>query len=67
MYDLTYAQNEWKIQGPLQGRSATLDTAIEYITKKREESSDPKIKKNATRTIAILKRLAKGPGKACAC
>ena len=60
---------EWKIEGPLRMRSATLDKAIEYVRRMREKSADPAIKKNADRTIAVLQNLKRerSCGSASAC
>lgn len=53
---------EWKMQGPLEHRWATVARALAYVTKKRDESDSPTIKKNAEKTIRILKRLSYGCG-----
>jgi hypothetical protein len=47
---------EWKIEGPQSERWATVEKAIIYVTQMRDKSDDPVVKKNANRTIAILKR-----------
>jgi hypothetical protein len=58
---------EWKIEGPQSERWATVEKAIIYVTEMRDKSDDPTVKRNAKRTIAILKRLEHpcGPGSAC--
>ncbi|MGA9964280.1 MAG: hypothetical protein WBQ10_03665 [Terriglobales bacterium] len=48
---------EWKIEGPQSERWATVERAIIYVREMRDKSDDPAIKKNANKTIAILKRL----------
>lgn len=53
---------EWKMQGPLKYRWATVPRAIAYLAKKRDEPGSPTIKKNAEKTIRILKRLSYGCG-----
>src|SRR5208282_485885 len=58
---------EWKFEGALRTRSATIPEAIEYVEKMRDQSNDPAIRKNAGRTIAALKRLMRGRSAACAC
>ena len=58
---------EWKIEGPQRTRAATPEEAIIYLTRKREESSDPVLRKNAARAINSLKRAIRGRGAACAC
>jgi hypothetical protein len=58
---------EWKIEGPQSERWATVEKAIIYVMEMRDKSDDPTVKRNANRTIAILKRLEHpcGPGSAC--
>jgi hypothetical protein len=58
---------DWKLEGPQHERWATLDRAIAYLIEERDKSTDPVIKRNATKTIAILKRLQEGRGPVCAC
>jgi hypothetical protein len=58
---------EWKIAGPQQSRVATIPVAIRYVSEMRDKSTDPINRKNANRTIAILKRLTSGCGSASAC
>jgi len=53
---------EWKMQGPLEYRWATVPRVIAYVVKKRDESDSPTIKKNAEKPIRILKRLSYGCG-----
>lgn len=55
-------QWEWKMQGPLEYRWATVPRAIAYVVKKRDESNSPIVKKNVEKTIRILKRLNYGCG-----
>jgi hypothetical protein len=57
---------EWKFEGYLRIRSATIPAAIKYVKQMRDRSTDPAIRKNADRTIAALKRLTI-PCPACAC
>ncbi len=57
---------EWKFEGDLRIRSATIPAAIKYVKQMRDRSTDPAIRKNADKTIAALKRLAI-PCPACAC
>jgi len=57
---------EWKFEGDLHIRSATVYAAIRYVQRMRDRSTDPVIRKNAARTIAALKRLSI-PCPACAC
>jgi hypothetical protein len=57
---------EWKFEGDLHIRSATIYAAIKYVERMRDRSTDPAIRKNADRTIAALKRLSI-PCPACAC
>jgi hypothetical protein len=57
---------EWKFEGDLHIRSATIPAAIKYVKQMRDRSTDPAIRKNADRTIAALKRLSI-PCPACAC
>ena len=58
---------EWKIDEPLMIRWATVDRAIEYVEQMGNKSDDPIIRTNAARTIAALKRLNPGCGRASAC
>jgi hypothetical protein len=57
---------EWKLEGPQRVRSATRLAAIKYVMEMRDKSTDPKIRKNADKTIEILKRLGRH-SPACAC
>jgi hypothetical protein len=45
----------WEIEGPLTWRWTTVEPAMRYVADMSEKSSDPAIKHNAERTIAILK------------
>ena len=58
---------EWKIDEPLIIRWATVDRAIEYVEQMGNKSDEPIIRTNAARTIAALKRLNPGCGRASAC
>jgi hypothetical protein len=58
---------EWKIEGPQSERWATVEKAIIYVTEMRDKSDDPIVKRNANRTIAILKRLEHPCGSDNAC
>jgi hypothetical protein len=57
----------WKIEGPQSERWATVEKAIIYVREMRDKSDDPAVKKNANRTIAILKRLEHRCGSGSAC
>jgi len=57
---------EWKFEGALRIRSATIPAALKYVARMRDRSTDPAIRKNAAKTIAALKRLTI-PCPACAC
>lgn len=61
---------EWKIQGYDSTQWITIETALQYVTKMRARSMDPKIRKNADGTLFKLRRFLH-PGKsrpsACAC
>jgi len=61
----SYGPAEWKIADAPKMRFATFQAAVAYA-KIRDASKDPRIRKNADRTPAILKRqgLPCGP---CAC
>ena len=61
------ATGEWKIEGPQRTRAATLEQAILYLTRKREESSDRVLRKHAASSIAALRRLSRNRGRDCAC
>lgn len=53
---------EWKITGPLESRIATVQQAILYVARKRNETTDPVICKNADATLKTLKAmLHQGP------
>jgi hypothetical protein len=58
---------EWKIEGPQSERWATVEKAVIYVTEMRDKSDDPIVKRNANRTIAILKRLEHPCGSDNAC
>ena len=57
---------EWKIEGPHQ-KWATVEKTIIWLNEKSDQTSDLVIKKNAEKTIAILKHLGKPCGNASAC
>ena len=48
---------EWQIKEPAGIPWTTVNTAIRYVLEKREEATDPAIKKNADETLAKLLRL----------
>lgn len=50
---------QWRIEGTLTTRTASRAAAIRYLTDKYEKITDPALKANAGRTIAILKGLPK--------
>jgi len=51
---------EWKIEeDPWSKLMLSRDAALEYVTTTRQRTTDPSVKSNADRTIAILKRLVK--------
>jgi hypothetical protein len=58
---------EWKIEKAPGVRSAGIAAAMRYVERIREQSHDPVIRKNASNTIAALKRLSSGCGNASAC
>ena len=60
-------RQEWKIEGPQSERWATVEKAIIYVKGMRDKSNDPTVKKNANKTIAILKRLQHPCGSGSAC
>lgn len=53
-------QGEWKIEGSLRARSADIPSAIKYLEKMREQTSDPALRKNADSSIHALKHLRLG-------
>jgi hypothetical protein len=59
---------EWKIEGPIKRRTATVETALAYISERRDKTSDLKIRSNAEKTIKTLQGLHRGcGGNASAC
>ncbi len=58
---------EWRIEGPLQVRRATVAFAIKYVADMCDKSHDPVVRRNANNTIAALKRVSRGCGNASAC
>lgn len=51
---------EWNIEGSLRARSADIPSAIKYLEKMWEQSSDPALRKNADSSIHALKHLSPG-------
>jgi hypothetical protein len=45
----------WRIEDTLFGPIITLNTAIRYVSQTRDKSTDPIIRKNAAKTLAMLK------------
>jgi hypothetical protein len=58
---------EWKIEEAPSIRTAGIEAAIKYVEEARNRSNDPKIRRNADRTIAALRRLSSSCGTASAC
>jgi hypothetical protein len=50
---------EWKIEGPLTKRWATVEAAIRYVQNMRDNSSDLSVKQNADKTITALRSYVK--------
>jgi hypothetical protein len=50
----------WKLEYPSFEPLVRLDTAIRYVTERRDKTTDPAIKKNADKTLTILKRYKRG-------
>jgi hypothetical protein len=50
----------WRIEETSFEPLITLDTAIRYVTERRAKTTDPVIKKNAARTLTILKTYKRG-------
>jgi hypothetical protein len=48
---------EWQIQEPVGLPWTTVNTAIRYVLEKREEATDPVIRKNADETLPRLLKL----------
>jgi hypothetical protein len=46
----------WKIEGPVPAPSVTVTTAIQYLARLRANTADAGVRKNADRTLAILKK-----------
>jgi len=53
----------WKIEETLKARSATIPAAIKYLERMRDQSTDPILRNNASRTIHILQHTTVN----CAC
>ena len=47
---------DWKIEGAPPAPHLMVDAAVRYMTKARDEATDPAIRKNAERTLAWLKK-----------
>jgi hypothetical protein len=54
--------SEWKIEGPMTWRTATVETALAYVSKRRDKTSDLKVRRNAEKTIKTLQGLHRGCG-----
>lgn len=54
---LTARPPQWKIVNDPPGLRISVDTAIRFVTDRRNKSSDPNIKKNADTTLATLRKL----------
>jgi len=52
--DKSERQLAWRIDDSSFEPLITLDTAIRYVSRMREETKDPAVKKNATRSLRIL-------------
>ena len=50
----------WRIENTFFEPFITLDTAIRYVTQTRDKTDNPVIKKNAARTLAILRNYKQG-------
>jgi len=50
----------WRIEDTFFEPFITLDTAIRYVTQTRDKTADPVIKKNAAKTLAILRNYKQG-------
>ncbi len=50
----------WRIEDTFFEPFITLETAIRYVTEGRDKTADPIIKKNAARTLSILKYYKQG-------
>ena len=59
--------SEWKIEEPQIRRWTTVNQAIKYVSLMRDKTEDPRIKKNAEKTVASLKRIGNACGSASAC
>ena len=51
---------EWRIRGAHITRFMTVNAAIRYVLQSERKSTDPQIKRNADRTLAILLRVPNG-------
>jgi hypothetical protein len=57
---------EWKLTGPMR-RETTVEKAIAYIAARSASTTDPRIRKNAERTLVALRQLTASCGNASAC
>ena len=55
-------QGEWKIEGLLSARTASIPVSIKYLEKKHDATGDPILRKNAERSIRVLRKLQPGCG-----
>jgi hypothetical protein len=55
--DVTHGAKQWKIEGSLKARTVSVDAAILYVTKMGIETTDLAVRRNADRTLTILKQL----------
>ncbi len=65
VFSLVLKNRQWKLNGRLHQRMATREQALRYVTEMRDRTGDPAIKRNADKTIIILKRLQSPSGNAC--
>lgn len=45
----------WRIEGPVPEPHLTVETAIRYVTELRDRTKDPRLKRNANRTLTSLR------------
>ncbi len=48
--------SRWRIEGPLGYRWTTVNTAIRYVSEVHDNSKDPVVKKNAEKTLDVLRK-----------
>jgi len=53
-------KGEWKIEGSLRARSADITSAMRYLEKMRDQSSDATLRKNADTAIHALQHFQLG-------